>query len=573
MASSSRGSRAFAALLFWAGALAAQELQVTPKTLKLVQPEAGPLASAVLTIGAPEEKPRAWSATGSTSGGGDDAWIQLEAASGVTPARVVVSVVGWRAAVRKPGKYTGSITVRAGAASETVAVEWEVLAARPPAPVGYPRGPVGCAESQGYPEPPLCQVLPLPGVLGTPAAGAVYTDPNFGARVRVVAGPKTNHSYSTPSPLSAHNRYLIVVQEDGAFDVVDAGSGRTVVRRTQCGNGCFWDAANDEVFYSLAGAAVLKHDVKGGKTSVLIDYARQAEPLHEIRRGGTGDTSKDNWVSFWAPDEKQLCALDLNSVKTYCGDYGASQRRLPYGDVDFTLIAKGTDKESGKRYVMLIAPPAMGVFSVDLARGVLKPEFRGPENLERAGNKDGKCDPGERCMVGAHIDTMEDEAGVQYLVENQETISPCEVALFTMQLNKGTDMTRRVEVGGGRRRVMTLWRCGPGWVDEHIGCAKSAPYCVISTQSEPRRAGELAQPRATPHAGEIILMRGDGEEVRRIALSRSVLFAGDGDKNYWAAPRAAISSDGTLVVSDSNFGERLNTRVMLIETGVARPAQ
>ena len=32
---------------------------------------------------------------------------------------------------------------------------------------------------------------------------------------------------------------------------------------------------------------------------------------------------------------------------------------------------------------MMIAPPAMGVFSVDMARGVLKLEYRGPEEYAR----------------------------------------------------------------------------------------------------------------------------------------------------------------------------------------------
>jgi hypothetical protein len=552
-----------------AAALHAQGLTVAPRTLKLLQVEGGPLASASLTIGAEGETPRPWTASAST-GNPEDPWIDLRTVSGMTPARIIVGIVDWRGAIRKPGKYAGKITIRAAAATETVAVEWEVRPALPPAPIGYLQGPNGCAKAEGYPDPPLCDVLPLTGVLGTPGPGAVYTDPNFGARVRVLTGPKVNHPYSTPSPLSAHSRYLIAVQENGTFDVLETAGGRTVVPRTQCGNGCFWDATDDEVYYSFEGAAVLRHEVKGNKTSILIDYAKQPEPLHEILRGGTGDTSKDNWISFWAPDEKQICALDITHVKTYCADYGATQRRLPYGDIDFTLITKGVDRESGKRYVMLIAPPAMGVFSVDTVHGVLKPEFRGPENLEHNGNKDGRCDPFESCMVGSHLDTLEDAAGIQYLVENKATNTPCEVALSTFQLNRGIEMARQVELGGGRRRVMTLWRCGPGWVDEHIACAKSAPYCVISTQSEERRPGDLAQVKPTPHAGEIILMRGNGDEVRRIAMSRTVLFAGAGDRNYWAAPRASISSDGALVVSDTNFGDQAGPRVTLIETGVAQ---
>ena len=47
-------------------------------------------------------------------------------------------------------------------------------------------------------------------------------------------------------------------------------------------------------------------------------------------------------------------------------------------------------------------------------------------------------------------------------------------------------------------------------------------------------------------------MRENGLEIRRLALTRTILFnAGDG--NYWAAPRAAISGDGCLVVIGLEF--------------------
>jgi len=102
---------------------------------------------------------------------------------------------------------------------------------------------------------------------------------------------------------------------------------------------------------------------------------------------------------------------------------------------------------------MIIAPPAMGVFSVDVAGGTLKAEFRGPEEIERSnGNHNGVCDPGERCFVGSHVDTLEDSAGIQYLVMNAETSVPCEVSLSTYQLNKGIEMNKQIELGGGRKR-------------------------------------------------------------------------------------------------------------------------
>ena len=62
-------------------------------------------------------------------------------------------------------------------------------------------------------------------------------------------------------------------------------------------------------------------------------------------------------------------------------------------------------------------------------------------------------------------------------------------------------------------------------------------------------------------------MRENGLEVRRLAQTRSVRFREDGDESYWTMPRAAVSNDGSLVVSDSNFGVRGGGRVTLISTG------
>ena len=280
------------------------------------------------------------------------------------------------------------------------------------------------------------------------------------------------HTYSTPSPLSAHKKYLMSYLENGTWDIVDVATTRVVFHRNPGTQSYFWDANDDEVYYYVYGAAIYKQDLRTNKTSVLIDYSKEPEQFHEIVRGATGDTSRDNWISFWAPDDKTVCALDIDHLKTYCADYADSQRNLAYGDVDFTLISKGIDRTSGKRYVMLVAPPAMGIFSVDLANSALKLEYRGPEGVEKPGNNDGVCDPGELCLVGSHLDTLEDSAGIQYLVENDATNVPCEVSLSTFQLNTGLNLLKPVELGGGRKKVMTLWRCGPGWVDEHVGCAK-----------------------------------------------------------------------------------------------------
>jgi uncharacterized protein (TIGR03437 family) len=244
--------------------------------------------------------------------------------------------------------------------------------------------------------------------------------------------------------------------------------------------------------------------------------------------------------------------LDLNTVKTYCADYG-SVPGPPYGGIDYTLDSKGVDKASGKRYVILVAGNS-GFYSVNLKTGQLDLEFRG--------------------LNPSHSDTFEDSGGTQYIVFDSFTESPCEVATATYQLNKGASISQPVELGGGRRKVMSLWQCPfpntNGGTDEHVGCAKSAPFCVISTVAPYRSASD--PPVRFPHATEIMVMRENGLEVRRLAQSRSVRFREDGDGAYWAEPRAAISNDGSLVVSDSNFGTIGGVRVTLIATGFGKPA-
>jgi hypothetical protein len=544
----------------------AQSIEVTPKSVKLTQVEGGPLAIGKLSVTS-NGQPQPWTAV-ATPESPNEPWLTLSAGSGVTPATLTLGIVNWRGEEKKAGKFHHTLTIKSGGRVIAVPVEWEVRPPNPSPTFSYLAGPAGCTAAPGYVDPPLCKPLPLPGLIGPPEPGDSYVDPNFGGRVRILTGANIHHSYSTPSPLSAHNKYLMSWPDNGTWDIVDVAAARVAFRRVPANQSYFWDALDDEIFYYLQGAAIFKHDLRTNKSTQLIDYAKQPEQFHTIVRGGTGDTSKDNWITFWAPDDKFVCALDLSHLKTYCADYADSQRNLPYGAVDFTLITKGVDRTSGKRYVMMVAPPAMGVFSVDMAAGVLKPEFRGPESPEKPGNNNGICDPGERCHVGSHLDTLEDSNGIQYLVEDRETSAPCEVSLSTYQLNTGFNMLRQVELGGGRRKLMTLWRCGRGWVDEHVGCAKAAPYCVISTQAEGRRREDTAEAVPTPHANEIIVIRENGQEIRRLALTRTIYFYGS--DNYFAAPRASLSGDGSLVIMDSNFGQFGRPRVAVIETGYGK---
>jgi hypothetical protein len=284
-----------------------------------------------------------------------------------------------------------------------------------------------------------------------------------------------------------------------------------------------------------------------------------------IGGGGTGDTSKDNWLAFWAPTEHQVCITDLSTTATYCGDYLASAvvSRVGITFVDFVLSSKGVDTVSGKRYVLLMANPAIAVFSVDLAGGQLQFEHRGgelPGDMSGNGNRDGICDTGERCMQAAHSDTFEDSDGQQYLITNADLSSPCARTFATFRLRAGTGMPVSTASGGGRTTNYVMQLCGDlPWTAFHFGCAKNAPYCVMESEGPiVRTASTTATYPFTPHLGEVMVTRGNLVELRRVALHRSIHWSlGNVGATYWTSPRACISGDGRRVLWDSNFG-RLN---------------
>ncbi len=450
----------------------------------------------------------------------------------------------------------------------SVSVVWVAVPRIPEPTYTYLSGPHGCTKPPGYPDEAVCTVPDEkpPGAFQAPPVGGSYVDANFGATVRVVTPPGNVHTYSNNNPLSAHNKYLMTFA-NGAFSVVEVATNRFVYSKIPASQDFFWDSFDDDVYYYPSGARFLKHNLRSGKETVLVDYAR-SHKFTLLKRGGTTASSKDNWISFFAPNEKQLCTLDIASVKTYCADYGTT-----YPGIDYVLDAKGVDRTNGKRYVILVASAgvALGAYSVNLAAQRLDLEYRGPEEPDSNGNHDGICDPGEKCMTAGHSDTFEDSHGDQFLIFSKFSDMPCEVSIATYQLNRGLQVNQPVELGGGRRKVLSLWQCpfpnANQGTDEHIGCAKNVPMCVISTVSPYRSESE--PPLRFPHATEIMVMRGNGVELRRLAESRSVRFKSEGDEAYWAEPRAAISNDGSLVVADSNFGEPKAVRITLIPTGYA----
>ena len=441
-------------------------------------------------------------------------------------------------------------------------------------PITYLQGPNGCTQPDGYPDAALC-VVPDEKPVGNfkpPKQGGSYIDPNFGGLVRIFANPYSTHGYSSPTAINSTGK-MALINQDEAFIIVDVATGKKIRDSQAPLEGSMWDAKDENTLYFLLGSTIQSFNVSTNKRTTLIDYSTATPPLSSVKTGSRGDTSKDNWIPLFAPAEKTVCAVDLSNLATYCTKYDQPINGITLRDDNGgVIISKGIDSVSNKRYVILITRPAIVVYSVNTVTRKLDFEYLGPEVY--GGNGNGTCDLNENCLTGDHMDTLEDASGIQYMVAALETSSPCEYSYNTMRFNAGIKATTPVEQGGGRKRIMPLYICsgGANWADWHNGCAKLAPYCVLST-TYLNFAGQLPtdQPvRRTPHISEVMVMRGNGDEIRRLAQHRSVPLVGEPDYSYWTTPRACISNDGSTVMYDTNFGTPNQNRVVLLDTGFGK---
>jgi hypothetical protein len=561
-----------ATLLCWsvfssAQNLKAQDLAVAPSQVAFSMAESGPQPPAS-RITVTSSQP--WKAAVSNTD-----MLSVSPAQGAGGGAVTVAFAGWWADSRPPGTYTASVTISNDQKIARAVAFTLTVAARKYPKITYAGGRAnGCADVPGLPaaNAALCTVPngSLPGQFVPPAAGGSYVDPSFGARIQILSAPQSMHGYSTPSPVSATGRYVLYSARD-AGQVAELSGGRVVRTLPFGAEGALWDGQSDNWIYRLAGSTVRRYDIATGRDDVIVDYARSPRRFRSITTGGTSEITKDNWIAFTAKEAGQVCALDLNSIKTYCA-------LIPAGaEVDYPNMSKGVDRASGQRYVMLIVGGPFALYTVNLSEGRLDLASRGPESIMmEGGNRNGICESGEPCIGAGHSDTFEDSEGNQLAVMGLEEQSPCGYSLYTLQLNKGAKMGLPAETGGGLKRVFPLFRCGGQdlWVDYHAGCAKAAPYCVISTTTQPfnrtRDPNDQTPLKSSPYVGEVMVMRDNGVEMRRLAEHRSVSFRNEESNGYWSTPRAAISSDGAMVIGTSNFGVPNQQRVFAVETGFGR---
>lgn len=549
---------------------AAAQITVTPNELDFTKVESGAITlRQVLQI----------QASGKWKAAIDSTWIAISPAQGQGDTQVAIALTGDSWYLRR-GTYQATLTVTPESGDPASAtLNLNVVPRLPSPPFSYLDGPNGCSFTDGLPDAAVCTVPGErpPGDFAPPSPGESYTDPNFGAKIRILAGPYALHGYSSPSALNATNEFALLTDKESPI-MVDVRTTATMYRAPISFEGSMWDAVDPYLIYAVTRTSIVQHDIRTRQNTTLIDYTQPPFNFKYIRTGASSDTSKDNWIPFYAPDDYTACTLDLNTAQTYCGKYDPDSIGGLKVGADAIFISRGPDSTTGKRYVIVAAYPAAVVFSVNLDASKLDFEYLGPEIMDWDGNKDGICDPKETCFTADHSDVFEDANGIQYMITGMETEQPCEYGIYTLQLNMGVLATIPIEAGGGLKHILTLFRCSTSdiWADYHAGCAKLAPYCVISTTYGPfefqRKAGDTTPIRRTPHLSEVMVIRGNGDEIRRLYQHRSVPIQGEEAQSYWTTTRACISNDGSYVLSDSNFGEAEQYRVLMVETGYGSTA-
>ena len=534
------------------------------------------------------------------------------------PGDAVVSFLGLGSENLPPGVHTAVLTIGA----QRWNIRLTVNRRQPYLPVFYRSGyPQGCRNSHPQMlQEDTCDIAdeqPAKSLEGLRKPGDVWTDPQFGSPVHRVTPSGYPMEYSTVRVFSANAKYMLAGDSEGFLVVWDREKSRPVGDRFSTSGlaQTVWDPNIEERIWFVKDGKIGNRNVVTGALTIAADYSRPsgARPsLAALDTGGTADNTDDNWWVFTDGKQSMVCALDLNDLKPanqeehlFCASYAKLGLRL----VDFPQVTQ-VDRESGKRYVLILSEPRAHVFSVNTEAKNLAYEFEMPSEI-----------------ITPHSDVSQDDEGRQVLFWNWYDPYGNKTFVASAQLNKREKMTRPVEEGGGLSLLYSVYG-GAFWSDYHFGCnwsgdcvtsgyvvstpggipnwtvadVKSGSSCVVQLASDhpfrtgmevavggvgemsgvngvgrvrvidsrtleldrscsgkyQRKTGHVAEAKqwtpAAPNRDEIVFFHLGGE-VRRIAAHRSKIWAEHGNLNtYWAAPEAGISRDGRYIGISSNLG-------------------
>lgn len=388
------------------------------------------------------------------------------------------------------GTYTGTVTVNPATGSDVVInITLIVVAPESYLPVTYKSGyPLaGCTNSQAifYNYTDTCGIpdaYPPDLDFSIPAVGGSYTDARFGGTITRLTTKGYAHAYSTRSPLSINNTYLLVNDSIGALQVINVATQAITYANVPAGNisATYWSpiAGEDEVLYWLDGGTVKKRVLNTSTTSTVKDMTGAPWNFTAITDGGTSKPSSNGFLAFWNPGTTDVCALKLATATVYCADYSGV---ATFSNIDFVEVEH--DGVQNKTYVKFVADPMSPQWEVNTGTGVLDLIGSFDELNQSSQNNidgDGICEASEACLGQPHATTIRDMQGRVHMFWAASEAMGSDNYFATAELSKGAGMYRPVEETGGGLRWLQAFNANG---DSHFGGSLNGAGVVSTYQS------------------------------------------------------------------------------------------
>jgi uncharacterized protein (TIGR03437 family) len=357
-----------------------------------------------------------------------------------------------------------------------------------------------------------------------PPAGLKFTDGVFGTLITRLSNGFTqfndpvHHEYSSMSPFNADNTRVLLLGEFNGFFVADL-RGNVIVSADALNLGGLqeprWSLTDRNIFYYHEDNQLRKYDlatrartvVRGFPQFTSIDFG-----------GGESDLSEDG-------DH-----LMIIGDKRYVGVYTISSNSL--GPTLDTL---------GYAYDYFDLTPNNNVLANWGGEGTGR--YQGFELFDQRMNFIRQVAP-----FSAHADRARDSNGDEVLIVIAAADSEPAPGCAPSGIEK-------IRLADSRKTCLLPLNW---YAETHISANSDGrnPWALVSVTDTTSGTAMPNEALPTdwanlwgPRYNELILVRVDGSEARRIAHHRSRIL-----DDYWFTPRAALSRDGRFAIFDSNFG-------------------
>ena len=347
-----------------------------------------------------------------------------------------------------------------------------------------------------------------------PRVGGTYLDPAFGTTIKRISdametpnAADTGHlpfitpEYATVSPFNMDDS-LLLLQHHSYFALYDGQGGylRDLPIEINASSEPRWSRQDRDVFYFISLNSLKRYDVTSGLISIVHTFSEYGR----VSGLGEEDLSEDGTHFALAADNGDIFVYDLGGMRK--GPVLGTPGPGSFNDLLITPdnnVIVGWNSTGTGRY--------QGVELYDADMNFLR----------------------QVSQVLAHMDVARDPDGAEVLL----------LATGADPLERCGNGLAKVRLSDGQWTCLVSFNWG---FSLHVSAPDGNGWCVVSTYGP----GDPAVPGSwTPYTSEILEVRLDGSEVRRLAHHRSRPYS-----FYWWEPRATVSRDGRRLAYGSNYG-------------------